>query len=340
MARLAVLVVEDDEQVAILIERYLTGAGFHVERASDGAAGLALATRREYGALVLDDRLPVLSGLEVLRHLRADGRRTPALILTAFPDARRAREVETCVTAAYATKPITRENLVAAVRRIVAFNGLPVPPDTASSPGAPPSTASPDVVRKVLDSLAEAGQRRVDNPMVSVASRPVLLGHVGRLIATAGVSFVVFVAGCRAFRTVARSDDDAVGAGEVVAIRTAIAASNDRGWSGVHSGLSALVGGADVRSAHSPFRSKAAFALALGLDESAAAALLARDLGLNLADLRLLLRVRPVLAGLAHTSEHVDQIGYKHGYLHKSQVEQDVARLLGITPRRFRALTE
>ncbi len=65
------------------IRRGLSEAGFAVDVASDGDAGLELALSHAYDAVVLDLGLPGRDGLELLRVLRARGRATPVLILTA-----------------------------------------------------------------------------------------------------------------------------------------------------------------------------------------------------------------------------------------------------------------
>jgi DNA-binding response OmpR family regulator len=65
-----VLVVDDDATVRDVVARYLGDAGYAVDLAADGHAGLDAATRGEPDAVVLDLMLPGLSGLEVCRALR------------------------------------------------------------------------------------------------------------------------------------------------------------------------------------------------------------------------------------------------------------------------------
>ena len=78
-----ILVVEDDNLLGDGIQAGLTQAGFGIDWVKDGvAADLALQTG-EYAAVVLDLGLPRLSGMELLRKLRAAGDKVPVLILTA-----------------------------------------------------------------------------------------------------------------------------------------------------------------------------------------------------------------------------------------------------------------
>ena len=78
-----ILVVEDDPLLGDGIKAGLAQAGFTVDWVKDGVAG-ELALRTEFhAAVVLDLGLPRLAGLEVLRRMRAEGNKTPVLILTA-----------------------------------------------------------------------------------------------------------------------------------------------------------------------------------------------------------------------------------------------------------------
>ena len=78
-----ILVVEDEVKMAGLLKRGLEEEGYAVDVANTGANGLWAATENEYDALVLDLMLPDVSGLDVCRRLRSDGRWMPVLILTA-----------------------------------------------------------------------------------------------------------------------------------------------------------------------------------------------------------------------------------------------------------------
>jgi len=78
-----ILVVEDDTKIASFIEKGLRQAGYAVDRAADGEAGLSLARNAPYDAMVLDLMLPGIDGLALLAQLRREGRNTPVLILSA-----------------------------------------------------------------------------------------------------------------------------------------------------------------------------------------------------------------------------------------------------------------
>ena len=77
------LVVEDDAAVRESLVRALGQDGYAVETASDGHQALSAVASKAPDVVVLDVGLPGIDGLAVCRRYRADGRRTPVLMLTA-----------------------------------------------------------------------------------------------------------------------------------------------------------------------------------------------------------------------------------------------------------------
>ena len=78
-----VLVVEDDAKIISFVVRGLKQEGFAVDPAADGETGLALAEATDYDAIIVDIMLPRLDGLSLVKRLRAAGRQTPILFLSA-----------------------------------------------------------------------------------------------------------------------------------------------------------------------------------------------------------------------------------------------------------------
>ena len=76
------LVVEDDEEIASVLQRSLRMEGYEVRVAGDGEAALEEARRFNPDAVILDLGLPKLDGIEVARRLR-EGDDVPILMLTA-----------------------------------------------------------------------------------------------------------------------------------------------------------------------------------------------------------------------------------------------------------------
>ena len=114
-----VLVVEDDEDIAQVLQRSLRLEGYEVRLAADGEAGLEQTHAFLPDLIVLDLGLPKLDGMEVARRMRSDDDDTPILILTAR-DALDAR-VEGLDSGAddYLVKPFERQELLARIRALL-----------------------------------------------------------------------------------------------------------------------------------------------------------------------------------------------------------------------------
>jgi two-component system, OmpR family, response regulator MprA len=114
-----VLVVEDDEEIAQVLQRSLRLEGYDVKLAEDGVRGLEEAHAYLPDLIVLDLGLPRLDGIDVARRLRDDGDDTPILMLTAR-DALESRVAGLDVGADdYLVKPFERQELLARMRALL-----------------------------------------------------------------------------------------------------------------------------------------------------------------------------------------------------------------------------
>src|SRR6185295_15932321 len=113
------LLVEDDETIAEFVARGLREAGFAVDSAADGEAGLDAALAQPYDAAIVDVMLPKRDGLSLIDELRRRGVATPVLILSAR------RSVDDRVRGLqvggddYLTKPFAFAELLARVQALV-----------------------------------------------------------------------------------------------------------------------------------------------------------------------------------------------------------------------------
>ena len=115
-----VFVVDDDASVRKSLTRLLTGAGFEVEPFSSVQAFLA---RRRYDGpccLVLDVRMPGLTGLDLQEALTAAGRLLSIVFITGFVDVRESVRAMKGGAVDFLTKPVAATELVAAIRRGIA----------------------------------------------------------------------------------------------------------------------------------------------------------------------------------------------------------------------------
>ena len=110
-----ILLVEDEEKLARMVELELQYEGYEVETAFDGRAGLDRALSGEFDLVLLDIMLPALSGMEVLRRLRRESA-MPVIMLTARDTV--VDKVSGLDMGAddYITKPFAIEELLARIR--------------------------------------------------------------------------------------------------------------------------------------------------------------------------------------------------------------------------------
>ena len=120
-----ILLVEDEEKLARMVELELRYEGYEVEKAFDGRTGLERALAGGFDLILLDIMLPALSGMEVLRRLRKE-RQTPVILLTARDAV--VDKVSGLDAGAddYVTKPFAIEELLARIR--AALRKRPVAP--------------------------------------------------------------------------------------------------------------------------------------------------------------------------------------------------------------------
>lgn len=112
----SVLIVEDDAELAVVVERRLAESGYHVRLAESGPEALALIEERVPDVVLLDIMLPGMDGLEVCRRLRASHPLLYIIMTTARSD-EMDRVVGLEVGADdYVTKPFSLSELVARVR--------------------------------------------------------------------------------------------------------------------------------------------------------------------------------------------------------------------------------
>ena len=115
----SLLVVEDDPQLAQMLDELLTLEGYRVDLARDGQRGLHLGLSRSFDAILLDRGLPAIDGLDLLARLRSRGIGTPVLILSALGQPRDRVDGLDAGAEDYLTKPFDVDELLARLRALL-----------------------------------------------------------------------------------------------------------------------------------------------------------------------------------------------------------------------------
>ena len=113
------LLIEDDKELVKGLKKQLAMAGYAVDVVNDGVQGEELGNSVAYGVVVLDIGLPGCNGLDILRHWRRNGSKTPVLILTARDTWYEKVEGFKAGADDYLAKPFHIEELVMRVKALV-----------------------------------------------------------------------------------------------------------------------------------------------------------------------------------------------------------------------------
>jgi len=115
---LRVLLIEDDRMVGAAVEQALKDAAYAVDWVRDGETALLAAASESYEVLLLDLGLPNADGRDILRRLRADGRKLPIIIVTARDAIEDRIEGLDLGADDYLVKPFEIRELLARVRAV------------------------------------------------------------------------------------------------------------------------------------------------------------------------------------------------------------------------------
>ena len=100
-----ILLAEDDRDLNAAVKALLTRSGYQTDAVFDGEDALSCAEAESYDGIILDWMMPLMDGVEVLRRLRAEGVRTPCLLLAGADD--------------YLPKPFNAQELLARIRAML-----------------------------------------------------------------------------------------------------------------------------------------------------------------------------------------------------------------------------
>ncbi len=176
-----ILLVDDDVELAEMLRDYLQREGFAADTVHDGAKALAALRAGAYALAVVDVMMPGMSGIEVLRGIRADSA-LPVLMLTARgDDTDRILGLELGADD-YVPKPCTPRELAARIRAILRRSTSQAP-----SAGALPLSAG-ELTLWPEQRLATCGQQTLALTSTEFSLLEVLARHAGRPVSKAELS--------------------------------------------------------------------------------------------------------------------------------------------------------
>jgi len=173
-----ILIVEDEETIAIGLQDDLELDGYTVELATDGATAATRARERSFDLILLDVMLPEKDGFTVCRELRQDGILTPIILLTARgQEADKIRGLELGADD-YVTKPFSSAELLARIRAVLRR----VPNDVGASGEPAPVYRFGDVTVDFGGFEARRAGERIDLTATEFKLLRAFLSHRGQVL--------------------------------------------------------------------------------------------------------------------------------------------------------------
>ncbi len=114
-----ILVVDDAPDTVEVIQRNLEGAGYHVFTAADVSSAIRTLEQTAFDLVITDYKMPKVSGLDLVRHVRENLKDTEVMMITGYPTVGGAVGAVKAGAAEYLTKPFTDEELLSAVESVL-----------------------------------------------------------------------------------------------------------------------------------------------------------------------------------------------------------------------------
>lgn len=117
MTNKKILIIDDDVDICLLLQKFLERKGFKVDVAFTAQDGLGIVKRKNIDLVLTDFRLPDMDGSEVVRSIKALKHQLPIIVITGYSDVKQAVKVIQLGAFEYVTKPIFPEEIVLLINK-------------------------------------------------------------------------------------------------------------------------------------------------------------------------------------------------------------------------------
>lgn len=111
-----ILVIDDEQDICLLLERFLNKKGYECTASSDEVKGFNLIKNNNYDLVITDLKLPTISGIELLQKIKILSPKTKVIIITGYSDIKTAVEAMRFGAADYVSKPLYPDELLSVVK--------------------------------------------------------------------------------------------------------------------------------------------------------------------------------------------------------------------------------
>lgn len=115
-----ILVVDDEDELLLLLDNVVSGAGYEVITAEDGEEAINKLKASRFDVALLDIMMPNKSGIEVLKYIQQYSKHTKSIILTGYADLKHAMEAREYGALDFISKPYKVEDVLGTIKRALA----------------------------------------------------------------------------------------------------------------------------------------------------------------------------------------------------------------------------
>jgi len=114
-----ILIADDDPVILHTLAKFFSREGYRIILAHNGQEALSLLKEKEPALLILDIRMPLKSGIEVIKEMASGGVTTPVIVMTAYSNSFTSSDAEVWGVRGYFQKPFDVEEMNMLVRKIL-----------------------------------------------------------------------------------------------------------------------------------------------------------------------------------------------------------------------------
>ena len=122
-----ILMVDDDREHTVAMVKVLERAGYRVDSAADGHAALKTLMDQPFDLVITDLSMPRMSGMDLLRSIRAANPEIGVIVVTAFGEWTSYVQAVDIGALDYLIKPVRRQDILSAIDKALARRGIRVP---------------------------------------------------------------------------------------------------------------------------------------------------------------------------------------------------------------------
>src|SRR5262249_34891991 len=148
-----ILIVDDEPSVRLVFRTALESDGYSLQEAADGEAALRALRERPADLVLLDLKMPIMDGMEVLRRLRDANDETPVVIVTAHGDVPHAVQAMKLGAFDFVQKPVSAVELRRIAAEVIARSHSPAPEEETRPESLSPDSLADSHLRHAQKSL-------------------------------------------------------------------------------------------------------------------------------------------------------------------------------------------